>query len=733
MVSVGLDSKVVVWSGSTFEKLKTLSNHQSHVKGITFDPANKYFATASDDRTIKVFRFTPPNPNSTAQDQIHNFLIETTISAPFTRSPLTTYFRRCSWAPDGLHIACPNAVNGPVSCIAVVNRGTWDCDINFIGHEGPVEVCSFSPRLYTREFEEPPDDGSKAGQTEDHALMVACAGQDKSLTVWSTGRTRPVIVAYDLTLKSISDVAWNPDGNGLFVTSLDGSITSVTFDAGDLGFVLDLASNEEALSRFGAGRKGGGLIDGATALQLEEQSKAGEITRVEGRMGELMGDGQSKSDKQTAPAALLSEVAKQGDAETTSGAEARANAQLNRDSQPEQNTEKPPQDNHAARLERLKQRVTYTKDGKKRIAPLLISGANGRSETSLPEAQLLTGLVKDKSTNQESSGQILDLSRPYDKLPEGGLEALLLGNKRGFAIPEGQDESQVEHHVARLSRDGAIPILTNGVDGLAPPSKTSAETTIMPTPEFIRPAVVNPILAVSQVRLSTPKVRGQLVHKVDNGSGMDVLSRHDSPKQSLCLLLTIWVSYRCSTRSAQLGRSGARPMAGAYAGEDYGHKASPDTLAGLSAENSSARNGNSAILCSSLRGWQHLRLDSSWSTTSQSTHRRSSAGTLRLEWQVAALHNSSRLVLCVGYRDVFITSSARLSCTHSKHCFTSSEEQRCPAIKSAVCNLWATKFSRQNDCHSQQWRWIHVRSVNVCVAAPIGGLVGCWEPVLECY
>ena len=34
LVSVGLDSKIVVWSGYTFEKLKTISLHQSHVKEI---------------------------------------------------------------------------------------------------------------------------------------------------------------------------------------------------------------------------------------------------------------------------------------------------------------------------------------------------------------------------------------------------------------------------------------------------------------------------------------------------------------------------------------------------------------------------------------------------------------------------------------------------------------------------------------------------------------------------
>ena len=512
LVSVGLDSKVVVWSGHTFEKLKTISSHQSHVKGLTFDPANKYFATASDDRTIKVWRFTPPGPNSTSHDQMNNFVLEKTISAPFVASPLTTYFRRCSWSPDGNHIAAANAVNGPVSSVAIINRGTWDGDINLIGHEGPVEVCAFSPRLFSKSplIKVPID--AKGHALQHLVTVIACAGQDKALSVWITSNPRPLVITQDLAVKSISDLAWTPDGKTLFATSLDGSIVAVAFESSELGYEVGLEENEKSLARYGAGRRGAGIIEGTGSLLLEEKSREGEIRGAEGRMGALMGDTNAAQESQRvvtngngppaqAPNGLTNGLA--APLESRNGQSRDPDVE-----QVEASTAKPKvqEDANAAKLERLKQRVTITKDGKKRIAPLLVS-SSAAQESSLPRAQLMSASTNAHGSLNDGPQTILDLSKPFDGLPKGGLAALLLGNKRKLAPLEGAEDGHIDKKLAIAGKDGAVPVMVNTVEGIVPAHQVPPLMGQLPTPTFIRPAVANPSLMVSQVRLAVPKVR----------------------------------------------------------------------------------------------------------------------------------------------------------------------------------------------------------------------------------
>jgi protein HIRA/HIR1 len=515
LVSVGLDSKVVVWSGHTFEKLKTLSNHQSHVKGLTFDPANKYFATTSDDRTMKIFRFTSPGPNASAHDQMNNFVLETTISAPFANSPLTTYFRRCSWGPDGQNIAAANAVNGPVSSVAIINRGTWDGDNGLIGHEAPVEVCAFSPRLYRR-LAGPP---VKEGQPAQHITVIACGGADKCLSVWTTSSPRPLVVTQDMTGKAISDLAWSPDGMSLFVTSLDGSIVTLRFDEAELGRPQEVEENERSLAKYGTGRRGVGIVETPDGLLLEEKSKAGELKGVEGRMGALMGDSLSS---QTASNSAL-QVNGEPPPNAGDGVNGTTNGEAPVKEMPDPNQ---------AKLQRLKQRVEITKDGKKRIKPLLVSGT-GAAESSLPQTRLVNAAAGNQTTGADVPQSILDLSKPFDGLPKGGLATLLLGNKRKLAQLENDDDGHVEKKLAFASRNGATPVVVNGPDGLLPAQTQVPITGRQPTPEFIRPAVLNPVLSVSQLRLAVPKVRSVIVQTVDAaGNPVSATSGNDGAAKS---------------------------------------------------------------------------------------------------------------------------------------------------------------------------------------------------------
>lgn len=499
----------MVWSGHTFEKLKTLAVHQSHVKGITFDPANKFFATASDDRTIKIFRFTSPGPTATQHDMVNNFVLETTISTPFKSSPLTTYFRRCSWSPDGNHIAAANAVNGPVSSVAIIERTRWDSEINLIGHEGPTEVCMFSPRLF---YTKPPAaNGASNGQGSGNLVtVIASAGQDRTLSVWNTNTSRPVVILQDIASKSISDLSWSPDGQTLFACSLDGGIISVRFEGTDLGYVATAEENDKALQKYGGGRKGMGVAEDVDGLALENHSKAGELRGAESRMGALMGDDPT-SHEGAAPA--TNGAGTKGDAEknvdSTKEKEKEQENENEKEKEKENEREKEKGNEESAastaeRIRALTSRVTITKDGKKRVAPILIS-SSGTGTSSLPQTQLIGS--KTVAARDDTPQTILDLAKPFEGLPPGGIASMLLGNKRKAVTADDEDE---DDHTAKRPA-GHLPILNNGVDGLEPETLQPSAHGVVPTPEFLRPAVLNSSLNMSQVRLAVPKIRSHIL------------------------------------------------------------------------------------------------------------------------------------------------------------------------------------------------------------------------------
>lgn len=421
LVTVGLDRSMIIWSGSTFEMLKRFDVNQSLVKGVIFDPANKYFATTSDDRTLKIFRYHKSGNIS--------FALEYIVSEPFYASPLTTYFRRLSWSPDGQHIAAPNATNGPVSSVVVINRGSWDSDISLIGHDAPTEVVRFNPRL----FEIPNGDKKMTTDNKDSNnidSVLATAGQDKSLVIWSTSRARPILVAYDIVNKPITDMCWSPDGSILLITSLDSTITVVSFEENDLGIKIPLEKNMEQLHRYGVDKDSLEFPESVKQLLLEDTAKTERkvrISNLDKRLGEPQEEITITSTSTPGPVDPNEKNIVNNNA--PSGAQTLKNTTVN--------ILIPKRKKDA----KLNKSVTDT-NGKKRVMPTLISSpakkkptvsttplAGGR--TASPSSGLLELGAKSKKpvSNGISESLKKKVSLPSIPIPRLGIHTLIMGTR----------------------------------------------------------------------------------------------------------------------------------------------------------------------------------------------------------------------------------------------------------------------------------------------------------------
>ncbi|KAI5957478.1 HIR1 [Candida theae] len=396
LVTVGLDRSIIIWNALTFEKIKRYDIHQSMVKGIVFDPANKFFATASDDRTVRVFRYY----KKMNEYNSYEFQMEHVVVDPLRKSPLTSYFRRMSWSPDGQHLAVPNATNGPVPSVAIVNRGNWGSDVSLIGHEAPVEVCSFSPRLF--QIDTDLDNDELKFQT-----VLATGGQDRTLAVWSTSNSKPIVVCQDIVDNSITDICWAPDGETLYFSCLDGSVCCVHFTNGELGQVVSEELIDQQLNRYGADRESTILPESVEQLRLEENATEARAIAIR-KMMPLETVKEKVSDNTEA-----SKI-KPFDKEKLS---APLTPALKID---------------ASRLR--KQTVSVTKSGKKRVAPLLVSSASSSSSFSSSLGPSSSNIASAKTMAQpETKKRKLQvnakLSQSNYVLPRRGLQTSVAGFK----------------------------------------------------------------------------------------------------------------------------------------------------------------------------------------------------------------------------------------------------------------------------------------------------------------
>jgi len=190
------DRTVKLWDAETGQELLTLRGHTAGVISVAFSPDGKRLATSSTDYTVKIWDLTG------ADDQAPPSL------SPWATSYDVAYSPECAGLPEAPAERCGKLLAAGASDMTAK---VWDAATGkelrvFRGHTGEVWKVAFSP------------DGKR----------LATASNDRTAKVWDVATGKEL-----LTLEghngSVESIVFNSDGTRLATASLDG--TAKVWDA----------------------------------------------------------------------------------------------------------------------------------------------------------------------------------------------------------------------------------------------------------------------------------------------------------------------------------------------------------------------------------------------------------------------------------------------------------------------------------------------------------------------
>lgn len=251
LASCGLDGSIIIWDvQGGFKFVTRLEGHKGFVKGLAWDPLGVFLVSQSDDHSMIVWR---------CQD----WQLETQLKKPFDQGHEETFFRRPSWSPDGQFIAAANAVNGRQPVISLISRDQWKSEVAFVGHLLAVEVARFSPFLYNR-----------PGAAEKPGYLCAAGSQDCNTSIWTDTNSKPLAVLTDLFEHAVMDLEWLPDGLSMIVAAYDGTIAKVIFSPALVGTPLMEREKAEFLASLQKGKEASAISEfpcSVTQVQLQSE------------------------------------------------------------------------------------------------------------------------------------------------------------------------------------------------------------------------------------------------------------------------------------------------------------------------------------------------------------------------------------------------------------------------------------------------------------------------------
>ncbi|KAI6181814.1 Protein HIRA [Aphelenchoides besseyi] len=217
LASCSLDASIIIWDMERLPSILVVLNterggHTDFVTGIAWDPVERFLASQSSDKTLKIWR-------------CDTWQCEKTISGPFNLSSARTLFRRLSWSADGSLLVATCSTNNKFHTAKVIIRKGYDYRRDLVGFEDVVSCVRSSENCLLYK--------TVTGKE----IVVSCmavGSADRSLSIWLFPElSRPLCVIKNLFPGTILDMSWHE--NNLALIGIDGSLRCIRFEKEEIG------------------------------------------------------------------------------------------------------------------------------------------------------------------------------------------------------------------------------------------------------------------------------------------------------------------------------------------------------------------------------------------------------------------------------------------------------------------------------------------------------------------
>jgi WD40 repeat protein/serine/threonine protein kinase len=181
----GTDFHVKVWDARTREDVGVLGQHGFNIWGMTFSPDGQRLATASSDRSVKVWAWKPAQLGRPREPE---FAVPASVLG---------YGERVAFSPDGQRLVTA----GKDNTVKISDARTGEELENLPGHTGEVWAVALDRQ----------------------SRWLASAGQDTSIRIWDAKTFKPLRILRGHT-GVIMSLAFSPDGRQLASGSRDHTV-----------------------------------------------------------------------------------------------------------------------------------------------------------------------------------------------------------------------------------------------------------------------------------------------------------------------------------------------------------------------------------------------------------------------------------------------------------------------------------------------------------------------------